>query len=185
MRRPYRFPSIVLRSARPPPSRMAFDPRRVSVFEAVGIVCRLLRSISGRSRRSAPSLFDQVERYKHRLAARLGSWRVKSGVPSSPRITASPSIRNEVALMRQARPRRWKGSGGPVVAVPGEAADARAVPAHHEPIAVMLDFVNPERAGRWPGRLRRLARFDEAGGTLQDHGRRIEQWPRGSTAPVA
>ncbi len=32
-----------------------------------------------------------------------------------------------------------------------EAADARAIPAHHQPIAVVLDFVNPERAGgrRW------------------------------------
>ena len=53
---------------------------------------------------------------------------------------------------------------GPVMAVAGEAADARAVPAHHQPIAVVLDFVNPQRAGRRPGRLRRQARFDEAGG---------------------
>ena len=37
---------------------------------------------------------------------------------------------------------------GPVVAVPGEAADAQAIPAHHQPIAVVLDFVNPQRAGR-------------------------------------
>ena len=36
----------------------------------------------------------------------------------------------------------------PVMAVAGEAADARAIPAHHQPVAVMLDFVNPERAGR-------------------------------------
>jgi hypothetical protein len=32
----------------------------------------------------------------------------------------------------------------------------------------MLDFVNPQRAGRWPGHLRRLARLDEAGGTAHD-----------------
>ena len=66
---------------------------------------------------------------------------------------------------------------GPVVAVAGEAADARAIPAHHQPIAVMLD-----RAGRWPRHLRRQARFDEAGVTppLLDHGRRIGQWPDGS-----
>ena len=24
---------------------------------------------------------------------------------------------------------------------------------HHQPIAVMLDLMNPERAGRWPGHL--------------------------------
>src|SRR5947207_9612794 len=35
----------------------------------------------------------------------------------------------------------------------------------------MLDLVNPERAGRRSGYLRWKARFDEAGGTLQDHGR--------------
>jgi hypothetical protein len=39
------------------------------------------------------------------------------------------------------------------MAVAREAADAQAIPAHDEPIAVMLDFVNPERAG---GRSRRL-----------------------------
>ena len=37
---------------------------------------------------------------------------------------------------------------GRVMAVAGEAADARAIPAHHQPVAVMLDIVNPERAGR-------------------------------------
>ena len=50
---------------------------------------------------------------------------------------------------------------GPVMAVAGEAADARAIPAHHQPVAVMLDFVNPERAGRRSGHLRRQAWLDE------------------------
>jgi len=44
---------------------------------------------------------------------------------------------------------------GPVVAVPGETAHAQAVPAHHEPITIVFDFVNPQRAGRRPGYLRR------------------------------
>jgi hypothetical protein len=44
------------------------------------------------------------------------------------------------------------------MAVAREAADAQAIPSHHQAIAVMLDFVNPERAGRWPRRLRRQAR---------------------------
>ena len=53
---------------------------------------------------------------------------------------------------------------GPVIAVAGEAADAHAIPAHHQPVAVVLDFVDPERAGRRSGHLRRQAWFDEAGG---------------------
>ncbi|SIO47391.1 Integrase core domain-containing protein [Bradyrhizobium erythrophlei] len=101
----------------------------------------------------------------------------KSGVPSSRAITASPSIRNDCALMRSAAS-TIAGIGRPVVTIAGEAADARAIPAHHQPVAVVLDFVDPERAGRWPRHLRRQARFDESGGTppLVDHGRRIEQW---------
>jgi len=49
-------------------------------------------------------------------------------------------------------------------AVAGEAADPRVIPANHQPIAVMLDFVDPQRAGRWPRHPRRLAGCDEAGG---------------------
>ena len=48
---------------------------------------------------------------------------------------------------------------GPVMAVAREAANARAIPAHHQPIAVVLDFVDPDRAGRWSGHPRRPARF--------------------------
>jgi hypothetical protein len=33
-----------------------------------------------------------------------------------------------------------------------------AVPTHHQSVAIVLDFVDAERAGRWPRRLRRLAR---------------------------
>ena len=55
------------------------------------------------------------------------------------------------------------------------ATDAGAHPVDHQPIAVMLDFVNPERAGRRPHHLRRLARSDQAGnaGDLTQHGRTI------------
>ena len=68
---------------------------------------------------------------------------------------------------------------GPVMAVAREAADPQAIPAQHQPIAVMLDFVDPEPPSRWPRHLRRLARFDKAGRTppLLDHGRRIGQPP--------
>ena len=36
---------------------------------------------------------------------------------------------------------------GPIVAVPREAAHAQAIAARHQPVAVVLDFVNPQRAG--------------------------------------
>jgi hypothetical protein len=55
------------------------------------------------------------------------------------------------------------------MAIAREAADARAIPAHHQAAAVVFDLVDPERAGRWPLHLRRQARFDEAGGTAHDH----------------
>ena len=50
-------------------------------------------------------------------------------------------------------------------------AKRRAIPADHQPVAIVLDLVDPERAGWRPRRLRRQARFDEAGATppLQDH----------------
>jgi hypothetical protein len=60
-------------------------------------------------------------------------------------------------------------SVGPIMAACGEAANALAIPAHHQPVPVMLDFMNPVRAGWWPGHLRRLAWLDEARGTPHDH----------------
>jgi hypothetical protein len=64
---------------------------------------------------------------------------------------------------------------GPMMAVAREAADPQAIPAHHQAVAVVLDLMNPERAGRRSRHLRRLARCNEAGG--KDHGGRIEQQP--------
>jgi hypothetical protein len=89
----------------------------------------------------------------------------KSGVPSSRAMTASPSIRTRRWLDAARRVNDGREAVGPIMAV----ADARAIPAHHQPVAVRIDFVNPQRAGRWPRHLRGLARFDEAGGTPQDH----------------
>ena len=63
------------------------------------------------------------------------------------------------------------------MAAPGEAADPRAIPAHHQPIAVMFDLMNPERTGRRSGYLRRQAWLDETGG--QGHDRSIGQRPGG------
>ena len=68
-----------------------------------------------------------------------------------------------------------RGAVSPVIAVAGEAADARAIPAHHQPIAIVLYFMNPQRAGRWLLRLRRQAWFDKAEGTPHGHSRRLGQ----------
>jgi hypothetical protein len=54
-----------------------------------------------------------------------------------------------------------------------EAANAQAIPAHHQPVTVMLALVNPERAGRRSGYLRRQARFDEAGRVRHDQLRHL------------
>jgi hypothetical protein len=68
---------------------------------------------------------------------------------------------------------RMLGFQGPAQPSPALGDHCRMMPrtAHHQPVAVVLDFVDPERAGRWPRHHRRLARFDEAG--RQDHGRRM------------
>ena len=51
----------------------------------------------------------------------------------------------------------------PVMTVLGEAANPRAIPAHHQSISIVLDLVNPRWAGRRLGRLRRQARFGVVG----------------------
>jgi hypothetical protein len=51
----------------------------------------------------------------------------------------------------------------PVVPVPGQQADADRVSARHQAIAVMLDLVNPVRAGRRSVGWGWEAGFDEAG----------------------
>ena len=56
---------------------------------------------------------------------------------------------------------------GPVMPVAGEAANPRAIPPHHEPVAVVFDFVNPERAGR------RRSTFDGRHGSMKPEGRTI------------
>ncbi len=52
----------------------------------------------------------------------------------------------------------------PVVAVAGEQADAGRVAAGHQPIAIVLDLVNPVRAARRSFGGGRKAGLDEAGG---------------------
>jgi hypothetical protein len=67
------------------------------------LASRCLRSISGRSRRSAPSCCNRSKAYSNASGPRrlLRNAR-KSDIPSSPAITTSPSIRNECASRRAA-----------------------------------------------------------------------------------
>ena len=89
----------------------------------------------------------------------------KSDIPSSRAIT--PAVHQE---RRGLDAERGVNDGreaiDPVMAVAREAADARAVPAHHQPVTVMLDFVDPEPAGR--GR----ATLDGWHGSMKPEGRR-------------
>src|SRR5205814_879248 len=101
------------------------------------------------------------------------------GSPTSRRARSPPRRRSGTTSLDAAGgfDNDWE-AVGPVMAIAREAADPLAFPAHHQPVTVMLDFVDPQRAGRWPGHLRRLVRFDEAGGPprLQDH------WPEDRAA---
>ena len=72
-----------------------------------------------------------------------GTQRMKVGLPSSLTTTASPSIRKDAALCAGHINYRREAIS-PIVAVACDAADALAIPAHHQPITVMFDFVNPQ-----------------------------------------
>ena len=50
---------------------------------------------------------------------------------------------------------------GPVMAVAGEAMNASIIPADHQPVAVVFDFMNPKLAGRRNRHLGGPTRFDE------------------------
>ena len=138
------------------------------------LLSRRLRSISGRSRKSSPSCWIRSKAYSS------ASW------PSAPQRVEvrRPVVADDHHLAVDQERRRLDASSGvndsreavgPVMAVAREAANARAIPAHHQPVAVVLDLVNPQRAGRWPLRPRRQAWFDKAGGMAQNHERRMEQ----------
>ena len=121
-----------------------------------------------------PAMPDQVEGVQHHLTA-------PSSVRQRMKVWRSVVVGDHGLAIDQERrgleAERGIDDGreavGPVMAAACEASDARAIPAHHQPIAVVLDFVNPERAGRRSEHLRRQARFNGAGGSLHDHGRCI------------
>jgi hypothetical protein len=128
----------------------------------ISLASRRLRSISGRSRRSALSCSIRSKANKTASSPRclLRSAR-KSGVVACD---------DRFAVDQERRRFDAEGSGndgreavGPIVAVAGEAADAGAIPAHHEAITIVLDLMDPQRPGWWPGRLRRQASCNEAG----------------------
>ena len=107
-------------------------------------------------------MLDQVERDQHGLV-------IPAAAPQRIEVGQPVLLADHGLAIDQERCRLEAASGldnpgeavGPIVAALGEAADPRAFPAHHQPEAVMLDFVNPLRAGRWPCDLRRSARFNK------------------------
>ena len=125
---------------------------------------RRLRSISGFSRRSTPS-FDQVKGEQHRLMA-------PASAPQRMKVRCAVVAGDHGLAVDQGRLRLEAERGvndcreavGPVMAVAGEAPDARAIPAHHQPIAVVLDFVN--QSGPVGGR----ATFDGRHGWMKPEG---------------
>ena len=119
---------------------------------AAGRACRRRRARSGRTR-IAPLHVPGACSVAH------GSPAFRRRGRSRPR----PSIRNDDAWMRLAASNDRRETISPIMAVASEAADPLAIPAHHQPIAVMLDFVDPQRAGRWPRHPRRQARFHKSG----------------------
>jgi hypothetical protein len=114
-------------------------------------------------------VLDQVERVEHHRMA---------GAPGAQRMEVRPpAIADNYRLTIDQERCGVDAEGGindsreavsPIVAVAGESANAGAIPPHHQPIPVQLDFVNPERAGRRSSHLRRQAGCDE-GGTAHDH----------------
>ena len=58
-------------------------------------------------------------------------------------ITTSPSIRNDWASRRPAISTMDGKQSVQLVAVASEATDAQTIPAHHQPVAVVLDLMNP------------------------------------------
>ena len=116
--------------------------------------------------------FDQVEGEQYRLLATLlAPQRMEVRCPV---LAGNHGLAVDQERMRVDAKRGVNDGGeavGPVMTVAGEAVDAPVIPAHHQPVAVMLDFVNPQLTGRRYGDLRRQARFDEARGTSQNHGR--------------
>ena len=64
-----------------------------------------------------------------------------------------------------------------VIAAPGEDANPIAFTPADKPVAVVLDFVDPLRAGRHGLAEGRQARLDEAGGVTDGSGRAPEHAP--------
>jgi len=105
---------------------------------------RRLRSISGSSRRVGAVVLDQIEGIQHRVMPPAAQrTKVRHAVGAGDHGLAVDQERLRLDALRSVDDGRE--AGGPIIAVAGEAAEARAIAAQHQPVAVMLDFVNPER----------------------------------------
>ena len=93
---------------------------------------------------TVPAMPDQVEGVQHHLTA-------PSSVPQCMEVRRPVVAGDHRLAVDQKRLRLnaecgiddGRKAAGPVMAVAREAADAQAIPAHHQPVAVMLDFMHP------------------------------------------
>jgi hypothetical protein len=99
--------------------------------------CALRSALCGGPRRSAPA----GRRRRGRRGARSGDGGASGRQPP-------PSHRSTPHLEVVHRLNHERVAGCPVVAPAGDQPDAHRVPASHEPVAVVLDLVNPVGAGR-------------------------------------
>ena len=91
---------------------------------------------------------------------------LSSGFPSSRAITALAVDQKRRRLDAECSVNDGRETVGPIMAVTREAADALAIPAHHQPVAVVHDLMNP--SGPDGGR----PTFDGWHGSMKPEGRR-------------
>ena len=89
---------------------------------------------------------EQVEGVQHRLMApALAAQRTEVRCPVVAGDHRLAVDQERCGLDAESSVNDGREAVGPVMASAREAADARAIPAHHQPIAVMLDLMDPER----------------------------------------
>jgi hypothetical protein len=164
--RKHRLPGTTQRKRRPP--RMTALPLGDEVLRSLRVAARLLGRPLARlasdllEKIASDSLYMAVldEEPACDLPSTLASRRLRSISGKSRRSSQRVEVRHPVIagddrLTVDQERRRPDVSGsvddtceavGPVMVIAGEAANAGAIPAHHQPVTIVFDFVNPERA---------------------------------------
>jgi hypothetical protein len=79
-----------------------------------------------------------------------------------------------VSRQRRDRPGSERKPCRKIIAVAGEQPHAGTIASRHYAEAIVLDFVNPIRAGRWSLGRGRQARFDKADRTTVTHTQHVD-----------